>query len=565
MIFRKYCFISIFFLYISGNFFAQSSEEVQRLIPAWTANIDEVTDNYVYQCVGNEDNSLFLLNVVIKEGWHNVIYAFSPNPYGRDSRIKAVWDQAVCGGDVRSLVFSPFSKKFYFMASWEHPLDFEAKNHGLWIAAQTHKDYEPVLLSHQAMQTGLGYLIVNKSGIWLLYDESHWDIEDGWMTSVLYQIEDDHGRFIFQIPEPVNNFKEYTFHSYWSFENPVRREIKDEYIKYEYQINFRNTDYALIIRDRDENSWWVFNCLTEECTKYESFETALKKAEIIDQNYYKKLDAENNNNKSQRFIYFYIILIICVFIFALLIIILLLQKKKIAAKAEESLKEHNKMVFDIQEKERAKISRDIHDSVVQDIRVIRLETENLAVDEDSKLRQTKIEDIATDCIIKLRNICYNLTPAELASYNKGDTSKLELFSIINSLVQQFTSRTHIPCVFKIEEGFVYPVLKKEETQNLFRVIQESFTNIEKHSYATQTSVFIKMDYTKPNNQSLLIFITDDGIGCNPDELDKKIKSKEHLGLRSMLDRMELIGGSIEFFTSQNEGMEIKIRLPLENA
>ncbi|MDD5929738.1 MAG: hypothetical protein PUC37_08035 [Spirochaetales bacterium] len=53
--------------------------------------------------------------------------------------------------------------------------------------------------------------------------------------------------------------------------------------------------------------------------------------------------------------------------------------------------------------------------------------------------------------------------------------------------------------------------------------------------------------------------------CNPDELDKKIKSKEHLGLRSMLDRMELIGGSIEFFTSQNEGMEIKIRLPLENA
>ena len=74
-----------------------------------------------------------------------------------------------------------------------------------------------------------------------------------------------------------------------------------------------------------------------------------------------------------------------------------------------------------------------------------------------------------------------------------------------------------------------------------------------------------MDYTQPNNQSLLIFITDDGIGCNPDELDKKIKSKEHLGLRSMLDRMELIGGSIEFFTSQNEGMEIKIRLPLENA
>ncbi|MCR5063469.1 MAG: hypothetical protein K6A89_09315 [Treponema sp.] len=563
MKFRKYCFISIIFLYISGNFFAQSSEEVQRLIPAWTANIDEVTDNYVYQCVGNEDNSLFLLNVVIKEGWHNVIYAFSPNPYGRDSRIKAVWDQAVCGGDVRSLVFSPFSKKFYFMASWEHPLDFEAKNHGLWIATQTHKDYEPVLLSHQAMQTGLGFLIVNKSGVWLLYDESHWDIEDGWMTSVLYQVEDDHGRFIFQIPESVNNFKEYTFHSYWSFENPVRREIKDEYIKYEYQINFRNTDYALIIRDKDETSWWVFNCVTEECTKYESFEMALKKAERIDQDYDNELESEGNK-KSPLFIFFYFFPIICVLVSVTLVIILFTQKKKLSAKKEASLIEHNKMIFDIQEKERAKISRDIHDSVVQDIRVLRLETENLAVDEASKQRQSKIEDIATDCIIKLRNICYNLTPAELASHNQGDSSKFELISIINSLVQQFTSRTHIPCVFKVDEGFEYPVLEKEETQNLFRVIQEALTNIEKHSYATQTSIFIKKDIIQPDKNFLLIYITDDGIGCNPDELDKKLKSKEHLGLRSMIDRMELIGGSIEFFTSQNDGMEIKIRLPLEN-
>ncbi len=563
MKFRKYCFISIIFLLIKGTIFAQTPEEVQRLIPTWTTNIDEVTDNYVYQCVGNEDNSLFLLNVVINEGWHNVIYAFSPNPYVRDSRIKAVWDQSVCGGDVRSLVFSPFSKKFYFMASWEHPLDFEAKNHGLWIATQTHKDYEPVLLSHQAMQTGLGFLIVNKSGVWLLFDESHWDIEDGWMTSVLYQIEDDHGRFIFQIPESVNNFKEYTFHSYWSFENPVRREIKDEYIKYEYQINFRNTDYALIIRDKDETSWWVFNCVTEECTKYESYEMALKKAERIDQDYDNELESEGNK-KSPLFIFFYFFPIICVLVSVTLVIILFTQKKKLSAKKEASLIKHNKMIFDIQEKERAKISRDIHDSVVQDIRVLRLETENLAVDEASKQRQSKIEDIATDCIIKLRNICYNLTPAELASHNQGDSSKFELISIINSLVQQFTSRTHIPCVFKVDEGFEYPVLEKEETQNLFRVIQEALTNIEKHSYATQTSIFIKKDIIQPDKNFLLIYITDDGIGCNPDELDKKLKSKEHLGLRSMIDRMELIGGSIEFFTSQNDGMEIKIRLPLEN-
>ena len=563
MKFRKYCFISIIFLLIKGTIFAQTPEEIQQFLPVWNSHKEVLGNTFVYQCVGNEDNSLFLLNVSVGKGWHSIVYAFTPDPHSKDSSIKVVWDKAAASGDVRSLVFSPFSKKFYFSASWDHPSDFEAKNYGLWIATQTHKDWEPVLLSHQAMETGYGFLIVNKTGVWLLKDEAHWEIEDGYMNSVLYQVEDDHGRFIFQIPESVNNYINFPFHSYWSFENPVRREIKDEYIKYEYQINFRNTDYALIIRDKDETSWWVFNCVTEECTKYESYEMALKKAERIDQDYDNELESEGNK-KSPLFIFFYFFPIICVLVSVTLVIILFTQKKKLSAKKEASLIEHNKMIFDIQEKERAKISRDIHDSVVQDIRVLRLETENLAVDEASKQRQSKIEDIATDCIIKLRNICYNLTPAELASHNQGDSSKFELISIINSLVQQFTSRTHIPCVFKVDEGFEYPVLEKEETQNLFRVIQEALTNIEKHSYATQTSIFIKKDIIQPDKNFLLIYITDDGIGCNPDELDKKLKSKEHLGLRSMIDRMELIGGSIEFFTSQNDGMEIKIRLPLEN-
>ena len=183
------------------------------------------------------------------------------------------------------------------------------------------------------------------------------------------------------------------------------------------------------------------------------------------------------------------------FVFSIIIVVLIiLRKNRLKKQSEKELIEHNKMIFDIQEKERAKISRDIHDSVVQDIRVLRLETENLVVDEASKQRQSKIADIATDCIVKLRNICYNLAPAELTSHTEGDSSKLELISIINSLVQQFSARTHIPCIFKVDEGFEYPALEKEKTQNLFRVIQECLTNIEKHSYATQTSIFMKSSF-----------------------------------------------------------------------
>ena len=58
----------------------------------------------------------------------------------------------------------------------------------------------------------------------------------------------------------------------------------------------------------------------------------------------------------------------------------------------------------------------------------------------------------------------------------------------------------------------------------------------------------------------MIYVTDDGIGCNQNELERRLKGKEHLGLRSMKDRMELIGGQIEFFSKPNEGMEITLKL-----
>ena len=553
---RKFCFIAVFSLLTAGAVFAQTAEEVEAAKPFWQTHKEIFERTIIKQCVGNEDNSLFLLNAIAEEGWHSIIYAFSPDEYFGDERIYTLWDQSTSGGDIKSLVFSPFSKKFYFTAAWENENDLEKGSHGLWIGTQTGKKWEPVSFFHQILDSGIGFLVVNKTGVWLLQDiEPDWEVEDGWRNSVLYQIEDDKGRYIFSIPESAADLK---FHSYWSFENPVAENLKtDPNNTSDAKINLRSTDYTLIIRDKDLYSWWVFNCITGGIKKYKNYDLALAAAQQIDF----KLNRINNLKliETPGRIAFELCAVIAFIISAIFIITLLLHKNRKMKKAARTLKEHNQMIFEIQEKERAKISRDIHDSVVQDIRVLRLETENLVVDEGSKLKQAKIEDLATDCIVKLRNICYNLTPAELVSHNEGDSSKLELISIINSLVQQFSARTHIPCIFKVDEGFEYPVLEKEETQNLFRVIQESLTNIEKHSYATQVSIFIKKD-----GNTLLIYITDDGIGCNPDDLKRKLRSKEHLGLKSMKDRMDLIGGSIEFFTEQNNGMEITIKLPLKS-
>lgn len=224
------------------------------------------------------------------------------------------------------------------------------------------------------------------------------------------------------------------------------------------------------------------------------------------------------------------------------------------------IKEDKKYIYNIQEKERGKISRDIHDSIIQDIRAIRINAELINASAEDENRKQRIINLATDCVVNLRNICYNLTPAELTTHEDGDTSKIELISIIQTLVTQFIEKTHVPCSIQIEENFSYPVFEKEISQNMFRIIQEALTNIEKHSYATSCSIYIKEKETD-GQKFMMVYISDDGVGCDINKLLSRRK-KYHFGLHNMLDRAELIGANIKFHSEQGDGMEIIISIPI---
>lgn len=511
----------------------------------------DIKDIAFVEYATNKDNSLVLFNTSSQPFWYSTVYAVNPvdvlNP---NFSMYKLWAESECPSTIKSLVYSPYSDDFYFVACFTTEDEDDRIITGLFtVKTDATTKASELSAGRYALPMGCGYILVNKTGLWLLKDIPSFEASAKypWTGSLLYQLEDTKGHFLMDVPETANDI---TAISFWRSDNiPGEADRTQNSLR---DMVFQTTDYSLLLRDQDSVSWWNFDCVKQTAIKYASFDEARAAGIALEAKYSRKAYWE------ERHFTLFIVLASVVFILiAALMIQLLLSRKRTVKAAVNSVKERNRMTFEIQEKERAKISRDIHDSVVQDIRVIRLETENLVVDEASKERQSKIEDIATDCIVKLRNICYNLTPAELTIQSRNGSSEFELISIINSLVQQFSSRTHFPCVFKVAEGFEYPVLDKEATQNLFRVIQEALTNIEKHSYATQASIFIKEE-----DGVLQIYITDDGIGCNQDELKKKIAKKEHLGLRSMMDRMELIGGTIEFFTAQDDGMEIKISLPL---
>lgn len=244
-----------------------------------------------------------------------------------------------------------------------------------------------------------------------------------------------------------------------------------------------------------------------------------------------------------------LILLIFICLAELAAILIILSKKF----NQHLSKKGKRFIFKIQEEERTKLSRDIHDSVVQNIRAIRLDAEMLQVEPASEPKKQRVIEEMTNVIALLRNICYNFHPAELSV----QTDNTELISIIDTLCQQFISRTKIPCNIQIQKDFVPPQMNTEKSTNIIRVIQEALANIEKHSYATNVQILIKTEI-ETKTKSLVIFVIDDGIGC---EVNKLGKGKMNFGIRNMRERIAAAGGEIEFFSTPNEGLSVQLRVP----
>lgn len=302
--------------------------------------------------------------------------------------------------------------------------------------------------------------------------------------------------------------------------------------------NIRQSEDALFLRTTD-NKW--YKIYKNSAAVFQTFEEAVKVSEPL----------SSEIKISSVFLIY--LLILAVVIIAILIILLILINTK---KYEKHLNIKDKQkIFEIQDQERSKISREIHDTVVQNIRAIRLEAEILKINESSEPARQKIIEELTEVITLLRSLCYNLAPAELSTYQNGDEGP-NLISILDTLSKQFSSKTKIPCQFRLDKNFLCPKLNAEKCTHIVRIVQEAFNNIEKHSYATKVSVFMKN-----SGNCFEIYIIDDGIGCDIEKLEK---SKLHFGIRNMMERSKLIGAELKFFSSQNEGLNLQLKIPCEN-
>ena len=225
---------------------------------------------------------------------------------------------------------------------------------------------------------------------------------------------------------------------------------------------------------------------------------------------------------------------------AVLIILIGLFKSKQKLKTSEN---YIRYAIRGQEEERARIARELHDTVAQDLRYCKSLGEKL---EESSIK-TEFCRILGKSISEVRSISYNLAPP--------DVTKYDLAANLMNLCQSFKEYSGIDFRFVSPKKIDTRFLTKEENLNLYRIVQESLNNILKHARADEVTVLVRNEIgTEP--KGIYIFITDDGIGF--DTKRNYASGTNHFGLVGMKQRAEFIKAELEISSEIGAGSQIRL-------
>lgn len=204
-----------------------------------------------------------------------------------------------------------------------------------------------------------------------------------------------------------------------------------------------------------------------------------------------------------------------------------------------------------QEEERARLSRDLHDGISQWLVSIKLQVESgiaklIAQSDKPEVARTSFDRAANqlnDVLGEVRRISHDLRPALL--------DDLGLAAALDHLTREFSENSSITTEFKVD-GAIDGLTDVANTV-LFRIAQETLTNIKRHANASNASVTVQGD-----KACVSLIVSDNGIGFDVAGIAQH--PKRGIGLRNMHERVNAIGGKLELISSAN-GTQVTATLP----
>jgi PAS domain S-box-containing protein len=223
-------------------------------------------------------------------------------------------------------------------------------------------------------------------------------------------------------------------------------------------------------------------------------------------------------------------------------------------KAEEHIHLLSRQLMQAQESERQMLSRELHDTVAQDLSVAKMECDliyrELLNDRAPEAQRVQeISGILQKTIRGVRNMAYELRPPGLEEQGLVET--------IYQFCEDFTQMWEVPVDFQ-SAGLKRLKLDHNIQINLYRLVQEGLTNIRKHAAAGRVTVKVAAAF--PN---IILRIEDDGRGFDVQQWASAYDHEKRMGLRSMQERVKLMNGEMILQSKPGQGTKVAVKLPFE--
>ena len=202
----------------------------------------------------------------------------------------------------------------------------------------------------------------------------------------------------------------------------------------------------------------------------------------------------------------------------------------------------SRQLISVQEEERARIARELHDGLGQDLLVIKNTAAMAASKEPESEHWEQISELSSNVLSEVRDLSHTLRLPVLDS--------LGLTRALRSMATQLTDSAGLVCEIALED--IDDLLPPEVEISLFRSAQELIGNAVRHSQGATIKLL-----AKPIGNQVLLRVSDDGCGYNPQRL-----AKRGLGINSVRERVGLLGGEYDVDTAPQQGTRVTIRIPV---
>ncbi|WP_017753668.1 ATP-binding protein [Calidifontibacillus oryziterrae] len=209
-----------------------------------------------------------------------------------------------------------------------------------------------------------------------------------------------------------------------------------------------------------------------------------------------------------------------------------------------------RMLFALEEKERKRLSVDLHDSALQQqlllYRKLTHVLEYYDFDKNIKNELEIINEGLLDVVHDIRETCNELMPPFL--------KETGIIGSLENLFKKAQLRTNLVIDFKYDKDITI-TLTDEVTLTIYRIVQELLNNAEKHANASRVHINLKNQFDK-----LVLQYKDDGKGCDTEKLSTNNVS---IGLYGIKERVKSVEGEMDFDSSVEKGLQMMIVIPTQ--